>query len=99
MTRVRLFFTLFLSLTGIAMIAQPARQITMEDVWAYYRFFPNNVSSFQFQQDGTHYTRLEQGRIVQYDITTGEQTAVVFDPSALGDSSIPVGSYSFTGDE
>ncbi|HMQ46843.1 MAG TPA: S9 family peptidase [Saprospiraceae bacterium] len=59
------------------------KNITLEDIWKDYKFFSKSVPGFNFQQDGQHYTRLENGKIVQYDLGSGQQTAVLFDAAEV----------------
>jgi dipeptidyl-peptidase-4 len=76
-----------LFLAGSFLIALPAAQsqqtITLEDIWQDYSFSPERVPGFNFQKDGKHYTRLVQNRIVQYDLTTGKETKVLFDAEGI----------------
>lgn len=57
------------------------KEITIEDIWQQYTFFGKSVPGFNFQNDGKYYTRLENNRIQQYDLTTGKPTTVIFDAS------------------
>lgn len=80
-------------------IAQDGKEITLEQIWKDYEFIPRGVPGFRFQKDGKHYTRLEKGKILQYDITTGEQSKVLFDTSFLTNYSDLISSYQFSQDE
>ena len=59
------------------------KKITLEDIWESYTFYPNYVSSFNFQNDGQHFTRLENNKIEQYDLRNGKQTATILDGNTL----------------
>ncbi len=70
--------------------AQEVNQnITLNDLWRDFRFFPQTVQGFNFLNDGIHYTAMEQtesGRaVVEYNLVTGEPTQIVFHGSALND--------------
>ena len=71
--------SLFLLLTFLlvnSLFAQ--KEITLDDIWKDYTFFPKSVPGFNFQNDGKHYTRLEEKEINQYDLTTGKLSRNIF---------------------
>ncbi|MEM8583122.1 MAG: S9 family peptidase [Bacteroidota bacterium] len=76
-------------------------QITLEEIWGNYEFWPESVAGFNFRQDGRTYTRLEQNQIVEYDITTGNRTGVLLRGDALQAEGWTgrIENYSFSGDE
>lgn len=74
------------------------KKITLEDIWESYTFYPNYVSSFNFQNDGQHFTRLEGNKIEQYNLRTGKQTATIIDGNKLEDLD-RISSYSFSDNE
>ncbi|GJM32119.1 MAG: peptidase S9 [Saprospiraceae bacterium] len=99
MKRVFFIFTLCVAWTALSLGQQ---QITLEEIWQEYKFMPNYVPGFNFQNDGKHYTRLEGNTIKQYDLTTGAETAVILDATTLTDNSDFNGrlnGYSFSEDE
>jgi len=57
--------------------------ITLEGIWRDYDFAAQSVPGFNFLKDGKHYTRLENGKIQQYDFTTGALVKVIFDPAEV----------------
>ena len=74
--------TRFLSLALFlfsAVVLTAQQDITLEDIWQNYEFSPKRVPGFTFMNDGQHYTRRERGKIVQYNLLSGEQTQVLFD--------------------
>ena len=76
--------------------------ITLEDIWGRYTFSTNSVPGFNFQKDGRHYTRLEQNKINQYDLTTGRFTETLLDASQITnnpDFKGRINGYTFSGDE
>lgn len=80
MKKTFLFSFLFV-LTALTGTAQ--QNITLEEIWQTYEFYPRYIPGFEFQNDGRHYTRQEEGKIVQYDLTTGKQTNVILDAAKL----------------
>ncbi len=73
--------------------AQP-KEITVPQLWEEYRFYPKMVPGFNFMNDGKHYSVKENGEIVQYDLTSGEKTGVLYSAPDLNFSG-----YSFSTDE
>ncbi len=88
---------------NICLTAQnDAKKITVEDIWEQYQFVPRSVPGFNFQNDGKHYTRLEENKIRQYDLTTGQFTKDIFDASeAKGNTEFNgnIDDYTFSKDE
>ncbi len=74
------FFTIIILLLFPYTVAFAQKAITLEDIWKEGAFAPNGIPGFNFQDDGVHYTRLENNAIVQYDLRNGEQTATLFAP-------------------
>ena len=86
----------------LVQIAFGQKSITLEGIWQNYSFYAKSVPGFNFQNDGKHYTRKEGTTITQYDLTSGKQTAVLFDGSQVsseGDYSGGLDSYTFSEDE
>ncbi len=52
--------------------------ITLENLWQNYAYTASQVPGFNFQNDGKHYTRLEDNVVRQYDLTTGQATQDLF---------------------
>jgi len=97
-------YTLLLILAGfLSNLSIAQEKITVEDIWRDYKFFGKSVAGFNFQKDGKHYTKLEDGKIVQYDFASGEETAVLFDIAEAKklNSSLPdrIDGYTFSSDE
>jgi dipeptidyl-peptidase-4 len=76
--------------------------ITLEQIWQGGTLNARSLPGFNFLQDGRHFTRLERGKINQYDIRTGELVQTILDVSALSASAGYTGtidSYTFSEDE
>ena len=94
--------TLFLFFVSHALLSVGQQPITLEDIWQYYTFWPESTPGFNFQQDGVHYSLQEGNRILQYDLRSGEQTAVLFDLQEVAGAQGAIGdmeSYAFSPDE
>ncbi|HFB99608.1 MAG TPA: S9 family peptidase [Phaeodactylibacter sp.] len=94
---------LFLVSTNIYLTAQQTKtSITIEDIWEKYEFVARSVPGFNFQNDGKHYTRLEENKIKQYDLTTGQFTKDIFDAEEVtnnADFNGKIDGYTFSKDE
>lgn len=72
------YFFQFLILLSFSTI-QAQEEITVEQIWKDYTFMANRVPGFDFQNDGKHYTRIEEGKLNKYDLTSGDLTQTLFD--------------------
>lgn len=89
-----------------AVFAQPStattQQISLEDIWQNYSFFPEGVSGFNFLQDGKSFSRLNRNEVVVFDLKSGEQSSVIVNGQDLKGKagfSGNIDSYSFSEDE
>lgn len=95
---IALFFFVLAGLTTL----QAQRPITLENIWTEPIFSVKRVPGFNFLQDGKHYTRLEDNKIQQYDLTTGEFVQTIFDATIYaGQQRFPgtMTRYTFSADE
>ena len=88
-----------ISLQGIAQ-----KQLTLEDIWAYYKFFPKQLDNMVSSNDGKTYTVLQFGKIIRYSYKSGKKEGVVFDLQMVKDDPAyknigTVDSYIFSPDE
>jgi dipeptidyl-peptidase-4 len=94
---------LFLAFVFVTATVQKT-QISVEDVWKNYTFFPAMFPGFNSMNDGVHYTQTEDnGDLAKYELNTGKQVAVLVKASELipDGQSIPIKiqDYSFSDDE
>ena len=73
--------------------------ITVQDIWKDYKFSPKSIPGFNFMNDGTHYTRLQDNKIERYDIRSGAKVGTILDGSSLDLENNKISSYSFAHDE
>ncbi len=93
---------IFVSVSISLNAQQNNTKISVEDIWEKYEFVPRSVPGFNFQNDGKHYTRLEENKIKQYDLTTGQFTKDIFDASSVtgnADFNGKMDDYTFSKDE
>lgn len=96
-------FLIFLMVLPLLLSAQ--KQITVDDIWTKYRFYPKNVPGFTSLPNGNEYSVLSALGIVKHNYETGEISEVVL-PSlkipALSNGRIKledIDDYSFSADE
>jgi dipeptidyl-peptidase-4 len=95
---MRSFIVLFVAVfVSTGMQAQSA-QITLEDLWLNYRYYPSFIDDLRSMNDGEHYTVKEGNAIVQYAYATGEVTDTIFDATGMEDVDGFDG-YAFNDDE
>ena len=75
-------------------ISAQLKDITISQLWEDYQFYPKMVPGFNFMKDGKHYSMKENNKIVQYDLTSGKKTSVIYNPLDLEFSD-----YTFSEDE
>lgn len=52
-----------------------SKEITIEDIWLNYKFYPRNIDNIYHLKDGEHYCIEEEGRIMKYSynsVSAGE---------------------------
>ena len=98
------FTLLFLLLAGITAWGQ--KEIQLEDIWKYYKFYAPGVSGLTSMNDGKHYTTLDRMKngsgVVKYNYATGDQVGVMVTEADLKESSgesIIINDYQFSADE
>lgn len=88
------FFILAMLCVGYLNTWAQLKDITIPQLWEDYRFYANRVPGFNFMNDGKHYSVQENNEIVQYDLTSGKKTSVIYSASDLAFSG-----YTFSADE
>jgi dipeptidyl-peptidase 4 len=77
------------------------RDITLDDLWKNYSFYPESVGGFNSMNDGEHYSTMEkiegEQEIIKYQFKNGKKVRTLFKST---DFKIPkIGSYTFSKDE
>jgi dipeptidyl-peptidase-4 len=93
---------LMMLLLTVVVVVQAQKDITLEGIWKDNEFGSKSVPGFSFLKDGKHYTRLEDNKVQQYDITTGALVTTIFDPTTVRDNKTFTGKvdgYEFSADE
>ncbi len=76
----RPLFRLFLLLLTLPAVAQTPKAVTLDDIWGRNQgvFNQRTVAGVNWMQTGGLYTTLDNGKIVQFDITTGRSVRTLF---------------------
>lgn len=83
----------------IVLLAQK-KEVTLENIWKTYDFYPKSVSGFNSMQDGNYYSKLEKkgdnSQINKYSFRTGQKTRTLVDSKNI---EIEINNYTFSNDE
>ena len=76
------------------------KDVTLENIWKTYDFYPKSVSGFNSMQDGNYYSKLddndEYSQINKYSFRTGQKIRTLIDSKNL---EININNYTFSNDE
>ena len=90
-----------LSFLAINTMFSQKKNITLDDLWKHYSFFPKNYSSLNSMNNGEHYARLENSELGQelnvYKYKDGEKVRTLFKSDEFDLKRIT--NYSFSNDE
>ncbi len=82
-------FIIFLAFAGFSVQGQQQhtqsdyKKISLEDIWKYYRFYPQTVSGFRSMNDGVSYTILNKGNLEKYSYRTGKLVQTIINAGDL----------------
>ena len=59
------------------------KEVTLENIWKTYDFYPKSVNGFKSMQDGNYYTKLDKNgknsQINKYSFRTGKKIRTIID--------------------
>ena len=89
------------SLVFITPIFSQKRDITLDDLWKNYAFYPKSMGGFNSMNDGEHYSTIEKTEdgqeIIKYQFKNGKKVRILFKSA---DFEIPkIGKYTFSENE
>lgn len=79
-----------------------AQQVSLEDIWVTYKFYPNSIDDIRSMKNGESYTINVNGEsIVQYSFKTGKEIKKLLSLNELKTDNKPIRieDYSFSDDE
>ncbi|MAW21772.1 MAG: S9 family peptidase [Flavobacteriales bacterium] len=93
--------TLLLSFLLITPISAQKKEITLEDLWKNYSFYPKSYRGIKSMNDGEHYSKMEKTNsgqeIIKYQFKDGKKVHTLFKST---DFEIPtINAYMFSDDE
>ena len=83
----------------VILLAQK-KEVTLENIWKTYDFYPKSVSGFNSMQDGNYYSKLDKkgdhSQINKYSFRSGQKVKTIVDSKNLD---IEINNYTFSSDE
>lgn len=99
--KVTLF--VFAFVIGLSSLQAQKKDIELEDIWLYYKFFPAFPAEFNWMQDDNFYSVMEDNKIIRYGIQDRKPVETILDIADLKDPTsmepLAVQSYTFSPDE
>ncbi|HHL57763.1 MAG TPA: S9 family peptidase [Bacteroidetes bacterium] len=104
MRRILLSLLVATLLSGSIIKAQDQlKEITLEDIWVTYKFFPKSVRGIVSLKNGEQYTMIKNGSIVVYDYKTGDSISTLINADELKtnemEKPLKISSFSMNHDE
>ncbi|EJF54786.1 dipeptidyl aminopeptidase/acylaminoacyl peptidase [Saprospira grandis DSM 2844] len=87
----------YVGLAFLLLVAAPnlvwaqEKEIQLEEIWRNYQFFSQSAQGFNFMQDGQHYSQLDDKKIREFDLKTGQESQVLF----TAENGFDISGYSF----
>ncbi|MCC5920233.1 MAG: S9 family peptidase [Cyclobacteriaceae bacterium] len=104
MTTKKLILSILLPILVLSS-AWGQKEISFDDIYRNYTFYPRSVSGINWMKDGGYYTALvrdtdaSSSMIVKYDIRTGNSVDTLLNGADLGERGIRFDDYRFSADE
>jgi len=78
------------------------KQITLDEIWHQYKFYPKSVHGIHSLPDGEHFAMIKDGSLIVYDYKTGDSVGVLLEKEKLipegADKPIRLTSYQMSSD-
>ena len=91
---------LILSIISLSLFSQ-SKEITLEDIWQDYNFYPKNFRGLKSMNNGDFYTKLKKSdegqEIIKYQFKNGKEVTTLFKSTDFDVKKI--NSYSFSNDD
>jgi len=91
---------LILSIISLSLFSQ-SKEITLEDIWQNYNFYPKNFRELKSMNNGDFYTKLKKSdegqEIIKYQFKNGKEVTTLFKSTDFDIKKI--NSYSFSNDD
>jgi dipeptidyl-peptidase-4 len=99
MKNIALFVVIFMLISSPLLHAQnELKDISLEDIWVTYKFFPKSVRGINSLQNGEQYTMIKNGSLIVYDYKTGDSVTTMIHSGeiAVNDEDEPIRLSSFS---
>jgi dipeptidyl-peptidase-4 len=84
MKKFAVFIVIFTIISGPLLRAQnELKDISLEDIWVNYKFFPRSVRGMNSLQNGEQYTMIKNGSLIVYDYKTGDSVSTMIQSGEL----------------
>ena len=94
----KIFVFLFVSFTFV--VSAQKKQVTLENIWKEYKFYPKTINGLKSMNDGIHFTKInknEKGQFLnKYSFESGQLIDSIVSSSDLN---IIIDSYEFSENE
>ena len=75
---------ILMTFLGISLVqAQDTTQITLDNIYQDYLFYPHSVRGIRSMQDGEHYCKLSKEGVEEYSYKSGKKTRIIIDNNSL----------------
>jgi dipeptidyl-peptidase-4 len=96
----KLIIALILSIISLSLFSQ-SKEITLEDIWLNYNFYPKNFRGLKSMNNGDFYTKLKKSdegqEIIKYQFKNGKEVTTLFKSTDFDIKNI--NRYSFSNDD
>lgn len=104
MKRISILTIVFVVLVSNFAVGQDSlKNITLEDIWTNYSFYPRSIRGINSLNDGKHYTMNKRGTIIVYDYKSGDSVATLVRAEDLmpegAEKPIKISSFTLSKDE
>jgi len=84
MKKIALFIVVFTLISSSVLRAQnELKDISLEDIWVTYKFFPKSIRGINSLQNGEQYTMIKNGNLVVYDYKAGDSVTTMIKTDEL----------------
>ena len=93
----------FLLMANSLLSQDTLKNISLEDIWKNYKFYPKSVYGINSLKNGEQYTMIKNGSIVVFDYKTGDSITTLVNSKNLipegKEKAIKIGSFEMSADE
>lgn len=95
----KLTFICILCLIPVLLWGQAKKDVSLEELWLQYRYYPQTIRGVDWTKDGQYYTSQKGRYIIKYDITSASPVDTLYGSSGAPKNYIAFDAYSLSPDE